>query len=64
MHERLGRIVKRLKNNDDGKLQFAGDNPQSTSSEAIGFVSQNAIIGKAIFVISPNGLKRLSKQAL
>jgi nickel-type superoxide dismutase maturation protease len=58
-HERLGRIVKRLENKVNGALSFTGDNPNSTSSERIGSVQPHFVLGKAIFAITPKGLKRL-----
>ena len=59
MHERLGRIVKRLEKNERGLLWFKGDNPISTSSKNIGVIKPTSIVGRAFLAITPRGIKRL-----
>lgn len=59
MHERLGRIVKRLQSKEGESLLFEGDNPASTSSRNIGVIKPTSVVGRALFAITPKGIKRL-----
>lgn len=58
-HDRLGRIVKRLSTLEDNVCYWSGDNPDSTATEHIGKTPPDWVKGRAIFRISPFGLKRL-----
>ncbi|WP_427451175.1 hypothetical protein [Litorimonas sp. WD9-15] len=58
-HERLGRIVKRLSVLENDSCQWSGDNSASTSSDRIGATPTSCISGRAIWRISPSGIKRL-----
>lgn len=56
-HSSLGLIVKRICGIDEAYgYTVAGDNPRSTSSEAIGPVTIEAITGVVYLRISPDGI--------
>lgn len=51
-HPEYGTIVKRVVETDSGqKFLLAGDNPHSTSSQSLGWIKQDRILGKVIFSI-------------
>ena len=59
-HIDLGRIIKRLQDTKHNKCFFIGDNPKaSTPSLLIGAVEKSRIVGQALYVISPKGLRKL-----
>ncbi len=53
-HPRLGTVVKRL--GADGRL--VGDGVESSSTHELGKLSNAALIGVAVLVITPSGLRR------
>lgn len=50
-HPVYGRIIKRVVGIDSGKLLLAGDNPASTSSNQLGWLTKDQVIGKVIWHI-------------
>jgi len=59
-HIDLGRIIKRLQDTKHDKCFFIGDNPKaSTPSSLIGAVERNRVVGQALYVIGPKGLRKL-----
>lgn len=53
-HPRFKTIIKRIAAiNPRGELRLYGDNPASTSSEALGWQSADGVIGKVIWHIQP-----------
>jgi len=58
-HNRLGRIVKRVSEETPQGYRLEGDNPKSTSATILGCVSATQIIGRALFCISPKGIRKL-----
>ena len=59
-HIDLGRIIKRLQDTKHDKCFFIGDNLKaSTPSSLIGAVERNRVVGQALYVISPKGLRKL-----
>lgn len=58
-HPKYGSIIKRIKTVERNGVSLQGDSAESTSSEAMGLVIASAIKGRARFVITPKGLKRL-----
>lgn len=58
-HDQFGVIVKRLTEITHNGLKFTGDNPHSTSSDRLGLVQHNQIMGRAMIAITPSGLKKL-----
>lgn len=58
-HTDLGRIVKRLKRLDDGRLIVTGDNPNSTPPSIIAPIVPERVVGRATLAITQSGLKRL-----
>ena len=60
MHPSLGLIVKRFKCFDNlGYLRFEGDGPESSSSEKIGKIKRNQVLGRLFLVISINKINFL-----
>jgi nickel-type superoxide dismutase maturation protease len=52
-HPRYQKIIKRIKRVSDSRgYWLAGDNPQSTSSQELGFVTQENIVGWVILTIA------------
>ena len=58
-HTDLGRIVKRLKGEQDGRLLFAGDNKTSIPEAVIAPVSPERVTGQAWLKIGKRGVERL-----
>lgn len=58
-HPKYGMIVKRVIAVTDAAVKLSGDNPDSTSSEALGLISLDKVIGRARLAITPEGMKRL-----
>ena len=59
-HIDLGRIVKRLQDTKHDKCFFIGDNPKaSTPSSLIYAVDKARVVGQALYVISPKGLRKI-----
>lgn len=52
-HARYGLIVKTLRKIDGKNYWFYGESAESVSSEAIGAVAKDDIIGRVIWVIKP-----------
>lgn len=53
-HPTFGRIVKRVAARDGaGRLGLAGDGPDSTSREALGWVSARALLGRVRWHVTP-----------
>lgn len=49
-HPHLGTLVKRISSVDQqGLLSLEGDNPASSSSQTLGHVSPDAVIGRVIW---------------
>lgn len=57
-HSSLGLIVKRISsfNDETQRYTVAGDNPLSTSSEALGPVIVDSVIGVVYWRIAPRGI--------
>lgn len=51
-HPRYGRIVKTLAAIEGENLWFRGESPESVSTQAIGALQQQHIIGRVIWVIA------------
>ncbi len=51
IHPAYGMLIKRILKIDDNGYWLAGDNPQSVSTEKMGPVTRNQIIGKQLFSI-------------
>ncbi|WP_261841123.1 nickel-type superoxide dismutase maturation protease [Aliamphritea ceti] len=52
-HPRFGRIIKRIETlNDESAMWLRGDNPQSTSSETMGWLARQALIGRVVLHIA------------
>lgn len=52
-HPSLGRIVKRIAARDArGRIALAGDGPLSTTREAIGWLSERAVVGRVCLRVS------------
>jgi signal peptidase I len=63
-HAALGWIVKRIARIDaEGWLRLEGDDPASCSSESIGRVPSQAVLGRAVLRIAPppRGTSRLRR---
>ena len=58
-HPKYGVIVKRIASVSGESISLEGDGPESTSTEALGNVTIQAIKGRARLAITPKGLKRL-----
>lgn len=58
-HPKYGLITKRVKTVEKDSVLLEGDGPESTSSEAMGLIPKDKIIGRARLAIRPDGLKRL-----
>ena len=58
-HSDLGQIVKRLSAVEKDRYLFKGDNQASTPSSIIAPVSADRIIGRALWVIGPSGIRRV-----
>lgn len=56
-HDRLGRIIKRLKSVDQDGLWFSGDNPASTSTQSLGPARPSDLNGRAFLRIFPQGIR-------
>ena len=53
-HPRLGRCVKRILRIDpDRGVELAGDNPNSTSHEELGWQPIEALNGRVLFTVKP-----------
>lgn len=55
MHERHGRIIKRLSHIDDQGAHYMSDNPEGSA----GVIPAARITARAWLVVTPTGLKRL-----
>lgn len=51
-HQKLGTIIKRIAKRSDRKLLLAGDNLDSTSSQDIGWVDEDALVGVVVWHIA------------
>lgn len=58
-HGDLGQIVKRLGEPVSGRYPLMGDNPKSTSPDLMGTVTADRITRRALWAITPKGIKRL-----
>lgn len=58
-HPKYGRIIKRISSVTDSFVRLEGDGVDSTSSDDMGDVSLSHIKGKALWAITPKGLKSL-----
>ena len=51
-HTLYGQVIKRIKRIDkNGGVHLSGDNPLSASSECLGVVQQDALVGRVIWRI-------------
>lgn len=50
-HPRYGRIVKTLVAIDDKQYWFRGESAESVSTEAIGAISEEQLIGRVVWVV-------------
>jgi len=51
-HDKYQTIVKRIKDVRNDQFYLVGDNPMSTTSQDIGWVSRQNLIGKVIWIVS------------
>lgn len=59
-HMNLGLIVKRIcKIDETHHYTVAGDNPRSTSSDALGLIPVEAIVGVVCWRVSPDGIRKV-----
>lgn len=58
-HPKYGQIIKRISAVTDSFVRLEGDGAESTSSGDMGDVSVSHIKGKAIWAITPKGIKSL-----
>ena len=59
MHPRLGRMVKRITHIEGDEIYIAGDNRESTTAERLGVICVSDVLGRARWVITPRGMRRL-----
>lgn len=51
-HDKYQTIVKRIKDIQNDQFYLVGDNTMSTTSEEMGWVSRQNLIGKVIWIVS------------
>lgn len=64
-HMSLGLIVKRIcKIDETHHYTVAGDNPRSTSSDAMGLIPREAITGVVYWRVSPDGIHKVRRESV
>jgi nickel-type superoxide dismutase maturation protease len=58
-HPKYGLIVKRINSIAEATIRLAGDNPESTSSDALGNIPLRHVTHHARWAVTAKGLKRL-----
>ena len=58
-HPRLGNIVKRVLDCDEAQIWVKGDALNSIASSEIGPISRATVVAKALWRISPRGIRRI-----